>query len=222
MNDHHSALKLRKLMALAHRNPSTEEAQAAALAAQRLALRSGLRPEAPYAHPSEAVREVTTPAQDHLPWWARRLAVIVAGNFACEALLRRADGRQSIAFIGVGDTPDAARFSFFELSQAHLAARRSFGRGKEATGALNDFTQGFLRGVESLLREQAASEALVVQAPQSVRDFVTGHKPTASRTVRIRSASDEKAWSKGFVAGQRAGRRPGRLPAKSERAKEDE
>lgn len=216
----HSTEKLRKLMALSKRNPSTAEAEAAALAAQRLALRAGLRPESEQPEEQETVREITTRASDRLPWWSRRLAVIIAGNFACEALLRKADGRQSIAFIGVGDTPDAACFSYVELTHAHGAARRSFGRGKAATAAQNDFTQGFLSGVESLLQDQAASEALVVQTPASVRDYVNGHRPVASRTIRIHSAFDDKAWSKGFTEGQRAGRKPGRLPAKTMKEEE--
>ncbi len=211
MEKHRSA-KLRKLMELASRNPSQAEAEAAALAAQRLALRSGLDgDDPPEASARDAVREVTTPPASRLPWWARRLAVIVAENFACEALLRRLEGRQSIAFIGVRDAPKAACFAFLELSHAHAAARRAFGRSQSASATQNDFTRGFLGGVESRLRGQAQSEALAVLTPPEVRAYVEEHDPAASRTVRIRSAFDETAWSEGFRAGQRAGRRERRL-----------
>jgi hypothetical protein len=208
-----SAVKLRKLMELARRNPSPAEAEAAALAAQRLALRIGLDGVAGVHTEGRTVREIATAAESHLPWWARRLAVIVAGNFACEALLRREDGRQCIAFVGVNNTPDAACFSFVELANAHRVSRRAFGKGSKSVAALNDFTLGFLSGVETLLQGQAQSEALVVQTPPEVHEYIRQHRPTASRKVRIHSALDKDAWSEGFLAGRRAGRKPKRLPA---------
>lgn len=196
------------------------EAQAAALAAQRLAVRSGLQPDEIDPAEKPVAREVTTPSAAHLPWWSRQLAVIVARNFACEALLRRAGGEQSVAFIGIGETPDAARFSFLELSRAHASALRLYGgNGKDRTAARNDFTRGFLSGLQELLHEQAEHHALMVQPPPEVADYVANHRPSSPRSVRIQTALDEVAWAKGFTEGQRAGRRRGQLMESGEEDK---
>lgn len=162
--------KIRKLFALAEKNPNEQEAMSAALKAQELMAQyhvdsSMLDEELTDKTIAEMESYVGTGSK-----WKYHLASIIAKNFCCKVYVRNKD---TIIFYGFERDAEIARNTFkflFDVGNkfADRMYRKVVSECKPAGGVRNDYLIGFTKGIEEVLGKQCV--ALMLVTPEEVNE----------------------------------------------------
>ena len=216
--------RIKALLELAGNNPSEQEAQAAALAAQRLIAQHHINNNELLMTAEEAIEEIKSGNYKGNPW-AISLAHAVADNFRCRLYLtyegyksyytnRTTKTDERIVFMGYETDATAAKETFDRLFSIgnRLAdkecreARKKYGTSR---GVKNSFLMGFVNGIRTELEKQCV--ALVLVRPKEVDDYADD-RTSGFRTTNhsVRNTYDGSAYERGKQAG-RDSMRGGRL-----------
>lgn len=162
--------KIRKLFALAEKNPNEQEAMSASLKAQELMAQyhvdsSMLDEEITDKKIAEMESYVGTGSK-----WKYRLANIIAKNFCCKVYVRNKD---TIIFYGFERDAEIARNTFnflFKIGNklADRMYRKVVSECRPAGGVRNDYLIGFTNGIEEVLGKQCV--ALMLVTPEEVNE----------------------------------------------------
>lgn len=162
--------KIRKLFALAEKNPNEQEAMSAALKAQELMAQyhvdsSMLDEELTDKKIVEMESYVGTGSK-----WKYRLAMVIAKNFCCKVYTRDKD---TVIFYGFERDAEIARNTFkflFDIGNkfADRMYRKVVSECKPAGGVRNDYLIGFTNGIEEVLGKQCV--ALMLVTPEEVTE----------------------------------------------------
>lgn len=183
--------RVAKLLALASRNPSREESEAAMLHAQRLCAKHGLKisdAEALGKKPEEravGIRRGDVGTKT-LTWWQKDLARVVAGNFRCDHYYSYHIGVGRVMFVGLEGDVDLALTCFKlaagtmkreatkHVAQAKLSAKehRTYWDRRRATGVRNDYIRGWISGLRIAFSKNVTEHALVVVKPPEVEKAI--------------------------------------------------
>lgn len=162
--------KVKKLLSLANEgsNNSLEEAQSAALMAQKLMSKYGIKDvnidDSDTESDSIEVERVSV--EDSRKWY-RMLASIVANNFRCKVFIEKStDSTTHICFVGKdSDTSIASEvFNFlYSFIKKHANSYVYFlrSKGKSTNGIFNAYVSGALKGIKSALDAQCIALMLV-------------------------------------------------------------
>lgn len=200
--------RIRKCLALSLNNPSIEEAESAALTAQKLMAKHNvtlvdLESGAPEEEEKiEIVREEVGTGKT----WKYRLGTIVAQNFRCKTF---SYGKESIAFYGYSTDAEAAKEVFCFLFQmghklAKTTARKRIHATGTCVGVYNSYVIGFMDGVKSKLDAQCKA-LLIVMAPavsEGYAEFIKGAKPGSHH--QLVNKLDYRAYEQGLQSGKSA------------------
>jgi len=161
------AERVRKLLALAEGNANPAEAEAAALAAQRLMVKYGV---VLTEEESRIIHGCSTLSEGR--FWRYRLAGILAGAFRCRSAIR---GTRPVFFGAASDVEVviSVHSHLYSVGDRYARAavreyRRQYPK-RSTTGVYDVFVDGFLEGINSRLSEQ--SRALMVIVPKDVDDY---------------------------------------------------
>lgn len=206
--------KIQKALRLASNNPSAEEAQSAALLAQRLMTKHGLK----MADVSQAdidQNEVQAGAgqiiRKRIEWWQRRLNAIIANNFRCYGFFT--SGR-NIGFLGLPEDVEVAIevYQFAENAVRYNASeylKESFkydpSPNRRYTNAVrNDYITGFLDGLKTKFKEQVELKclALVLVRHEVVEQAHKDAGWKSAKPLQRSSANDSEALAKGYQDGR--------------------
>lgn len=194
--------KIQKLLALAGNNPSQEEAETAALMAQKLIAKYNVdmaeasgQPEIQY-----KLLKATHPSNNG---YRSPLAVIIANNFRCKAILLGPE----VHFFGREGDVDACCEVFnymYRISRKKGAAleRQAREEGRSTHGVANAYWDGFMAGLQKSLDKQC--KALMIVTPQDVKDKFQERFPStraAKGFGQRRMGYDLDAYNEGFRDG---------------------
>lgn len=170
--------KIRKLLALAGNNPSQEEAQAAALKAQELLAEHGLSMAEVEATGGKKPNPKTTGVDlPKVQYWQVRVGQVIAENFRCNLLIRPNAG---VTLIGMPDDVTVAAETLTWLIAAARALRRKFRTERkresqmsrpEMAAVMNDYMDGFVKGLSERFAKQVKSMALVLVKDALVESY---------------------------------------------------
>ncbi|MEA5032324.1 MAG: DUF2786 domain-containing protein [Sphaerochaeta sp.] len=187
------AERVRKLLALANDKNSPAEAEAAALAAQRLMVKYGIEPTT---EESKVIHEFSTISSGR--YWRFRLAAIIAPAFRCRSAIA---GTRPVFFGSAMDVEvviEVHKHLFSVGDRYARAAVREYKREhphRRTIGAYNMFIDGFLSGINSRLSEQ--SKALMVIVPDEVNEYVDSRTRTVKTSIGRRSSMSPLALNDG-------------------------
>lgn len=212
--------KIKNLMNLANDNPSESEARLAALMAQKLIAKHGVKDnELMERIDEDTIVEVHSGRyKDNA--WASWLALAIANNFRCRAYMNNGyEYRRQyheIVFMGYETDAEAARLTFDRLFAigkrlADAECRRFRRMYGTARGVKNSFLDGFVSGIRSVLEEQAV--ALVLVTPKKVNEYADDVTRGFRRSRRpAMTGYSSSANDRGYSAGRDA-MRAGQLTA---------
>lgn len=216
--------RIKNLLELAGNNPSEYEAQAAALAAQRLIAQHNIRDNELLMTADEVIEEIESGNYKGNPW-AVKLAHAIADNFRCRIYFtyegyksywtdRFTKTEERVVFMGYETDAIAAKETFDRLFSigSKLAEKECRKARKErgtASGVKNSFLLGFVAGIRAELEKQCT--ALVLVRPKEVDDYADD-KTSGFRSINhsVRNAFKGSAYEHGKAAG-RDSMRGGRL-----------
>ena len=196
--------KIQKLLALAGNNPSQEEAENAALMAQRLIAKYNV--DMSQAQGEKINYKLMEAKHSNNEGYRSRLAVIIANNFRCKAILMG----PIIHFFGREGDVDACvevynylyRVSHNKGLKLEREARKA---GKSTRGVANAYWSGFMAGLQKSLDKQC--KALMIVTPQDVKDKFDErfpHRGSGARFGQRQMGWDSSAYHKGYSDGQTA------------------
>ena len=196
--------KIQKLLALAGNNPSQEEAENAALMAQRLIAKYNV--DMSQAQGEKINYKLMQATHKNNNGYRSHLAVIVANNFRCKAILLGLD----IHFFGREGDVDACVEVFNYLyrvsrSKAQKMEREARKAGRSTHGVANAYWSGFMAGLQKSLDKQC--KALMIVTPQDVKDKFNERFANARSDGRFGQRSrgwDSSAYREGYNDGQTA------------------
>lgn len=197
--------KIKKCLRLSRNNPSAEEAETAALMAQRLIAKYhvGVVELQDETDEEESIKKVGVEVGLGKAW-KYRLARAVSDNFRCRYFL---SGEQTIFFYGYKTDAEVAKEVFTFLFQTgHQLARKmvnaEYYRTHYTKGIYNSFVTGYVAGVKSKLSEQCL--ALMIVTPPEVNHLyeimVEGWRH-CSKDVRL-DEFDSRAYNSGYSEGR--------------------
>lgn len=177
--------KIRKVLELSKNNPSKEEAEAAALKAQKMLAEYHI--EMADIESVSAIEEITE-VQYYTGTgnkWKYSLASTIASNFRCCLYVIN---KSYVVFYGYETDAQVAKEVFENLfnlgkrlaGKEYDTYKRKYGT---APGVMNTFYVGFVDGIRSVLEKQCT--ALVLVVPQLVKD---NFKEVTKGTSQIRSS----------------------------------
>jgi len=182
-------MKLQKLFALAEGNPNEEEANNAMLAAQRLMMQYNVAPKDIPVTKDEVSRRVCYWIDRRFPWWYGVLAKLIGDNFRCRYFIGRRGRSHGVMFVGLpADTEIAGIvFNFIREQTVLLAdkyARALYQKGTPMKGLRDEYTKGFLRGLEQGFNEQVYDNnwGLMLVIHPVVQEYVDNLEVTESVT----------------------------------------
>lgn len=197
--------KIQKLLALAGNNPSQEEAETAALMAQKLIAKynvdmSSLTGE------QEIKYKLLKATHPNNNGYRSPLAVIIANNFRCKPILIGAD----VHFFGREVDVDACCevFNYLYKVSRHNAIkleREARKAGKNTHGLANTYWSGFMAGLQKSLDKQC--KVLMIVTPQDVKDKFQERFPkvgSGSRFGQRLTGFDRDAYETGYADGKSA------------------
>lgn len=199
--------KIQKCIRLSINNPSAEEAETAALMAQRLMARYHIEVvDLGGDEQNEEIVEYSAEMPAGMRWKGH-LANAVADNFRCRAYLM---GHRSVVFFGLKVDAAAAKEIFvFLFTTGHKLARSAANRATylygSNKGVYNSFVLGFVAGVRSKLEKQCRA-LMIVTPPKVVEDFEAMAKEwKAAKSVVVSDLLfDHDAYHDGFNEGRYA------------------
>lgn len=201
--------KIRKMLALSNsdRNPSQEEAMAAALQAQKLMAKYNI-------HEDEVTLEEIKEGDitsifteqkhnSHLMAWRKSLASIVARNFRCKCYT----SGQDVVFRGYREDAEIALEVYMNLytvgdrlaAEAYSTQMKQSGSGK---GAYNSFIAGFLTGIQEGFSVQCT--ALMIVVPKAVEEEFEQFSKNFGHTKVKLTSCDHKLFEQGRAEGKAA------------------
>lgn len=205
MTDNKIIDKIRKILELSKNNPSKEEAEAAALKAQKMLADYHISMSDLEECEPDDISGTSTDVGGTKKWrWL--LAEVVANNFRCKFY---ACGKL-VTFYGHATDIEVAKDTYeYLFNVAHKGAcrerdavHRIYGT---SSGVYNGYCIGFVNGVKSALAKQCT--ALMLVTPKDVEEsyadmsksFVTKHNSVGARGHKANIESAKKA---GFEAGK--------------------
>lgn len=166
--------KVRKLLALAGNNPSEEEAQAAALKAQKLIAQYNL--DLSNETGEQISYKLVEAIHSNNEGFRKHLAPIVANNFRCKAIMIG----NKVNFFGRDGDVDACVATFNYLYRVchnigERLERQARKEGRSTRGVANSYYQGFMVGLKAGM--DAQSKALAIVVPEDVKCKFTERFP---------------------------------------------
>lgn len=194
--------KVRKLLALASNNPSEEEAQAAALRAQKLIAQYNLDMSK---ETGEKVNyKLVEAIHSNNEGFRKHMAVIIANNFRCKAIMMD----NMVNFFGREGDVDACVATFNYLYRVchnigERLERQARKEGRSTRGVANSYYQGFMVGLKEGM--DAQSKALAIVVPEDVKVKFTERFPNLRNAKGgMRNMGFDNA---AFVQGREDGKR---------------
>lgn len=196
--------KIQKLLALSGNNPSEEEAQAAALMAQRLIAKynvdvNNLPGE------EKITYKLLKATHSNNEGYRSYLAVVIADNFRCKPILMG----PVIHFFGREGDVDACVEVFNYLYKVSHGKglkleREARKAGRNTHGVANTYWKGFIVGLKESLDKQC--KALMIVTPQDVKDeFQERFSPKEAKRFGSRNTGfDRAAYDAGYSDGKSA------------------
>lgn len=194
--------KVTKLLALAGNNPSENEAQAAALKAQRLIAEYNLDLNA-LGMEEKIEYKLLTAVHSNNEGYRSPLATIVAPNFRCRAILIN----NHIHFFGrAGDVDTCTSVYNYLYKVSHNKGlrleRQARKEGRSTHGVANCYWRGFMKGLQDELATQCQALAIVV--PEDVHSKFSEKFPKLTQHkggIRQRGF-DVRAYDTGYKDGR--------------------
>ena len=209
--------RIQKLLALAEKgNNSPEEAYSAMLKAQELLLSNNLTMSEVQTFSSEVEKEVshthTDISRPRMPWWWKRLAMVVASNMRCFIYTNNRydyeirEHRKSVTFIGLKDDVEAAtltlKFAIRSADSCYKAFKKVHGASRGNSGLKNDYLTGFIAGLKQQFADQVTTKALILVKDALVVQEYSLQKLHKSSASKIRRNYNDAAREQGFKDGQ--------------------
>lgn len=196
--------KIQKVLELSKNNPSKEEAQSAALMAQRLLAQYHLS----MVDIEEMEKEVETIEEVFVEVgmgnkWKGTLASIIAKNFRCKVYFY---GKDCLVFYGYEMDASVAADTFEQMFTQGIRLANKYKREctGDTRGVFNSYVMGFCAGLREGLEKQCT--ALMIVTPKEVED---SWKQKSSNfrhsTCNIRTSGNSNGYY-AHQAGHRAGR----------------
>lgn len=197
--------KIQKLLALAGNNPSQEEAEAAALMAQKLIAKYNVDTAEASGQP-EIQYKLLKATHSNNEGYRSPLAMIIANNFRCKAILLG----PVIHFFGREGDVDACCEIFNYLyrvshNKGLKLEREARKEGRITHGVANSYWDGFMAGLKKSLDKQC--QALMIVTPQDVKDKFQEKFPKLGSGARFgqrRLGLDSSAYNEGYNDGRSA------------------
>jgi hypothetical protein len=159
--------KVKKLLAVAEGSNFEQEAQNAMLKAQEFMIKHGVTIEdINYQEGNKEVVDQSVAETGRMPWYWKRIMVIVGDNFRCKAY--RSKGIVSkVCFIGLKEDVKIAKEIFnYAINTVEICAKNytiKFKRpGINISGIKNDYIQGFINGLRDKFKEQVESKGFAL------------------------------------------------------------
>lgn len=196
--------KVQKLLALAGNNPSEEEAKAAALKAQELIAQYNL--DLSKLSPEEKIEyKLVKATHPNNNGYRSKLAVIIAPNFRCRAVLVGSD----VHFFGRKDDAEAcvAIYNYLYKTMRTAGARKereARKAGQNTHGVANCYWLGFMEGLQDELASQCKALAIVV--PEDVNSKFHErftHLGKYKGGIHMKG-HDAEAYNSGYLDGRRS------------------
>lgn len=206
--------KIKKVLELSRKNPSEEEAKAAALKAQQLMAEYHIT-----MREIDDIDDVEKIVERHVSVkagkkWKYQLASIVAKNFRCRYFMY---GSKIIVFYGYEtDATIAAETFTYLFTVGNKAAKRYIGTlYKEAhdngefwdgSGVINNFLIGYMGGIKEVLDKQCT--ALMIVTPKEVHEAYDARMSGVKRSVsnRLDTRTQYQYRERARTAGRQTGR----------------
>lgn len=206
MNNEKIIQTIKKVLALSSNNPSSEEAQSAALKAQELLAKYHISMAEVESLDLDKVEEIEESVVDvPAKKWKYKLAILVAKNFRCIAYLH---GKAKIVFFGhKTDSIIAAETFKYLFTLGDRLGNRAVKFAKAARtgteGVYNSFVYGFCQGLQEALAEQCT--ALMIVVPEDVKEsYEDKMKFCRTSHVNYKYANRTSAFEEGRQEGRRA------------------
>ena len=199
--------KIQKVLELSRNNPSKEEAQAAALMAQKLLAQYHIS----VVDIEEMEKQVETIEEVFVEVgrgnkWKGTLAAIIAKNFRCKVYTR--DSNQTIVFYGYELDASVAANTFEEMFYQGVKLANKFKRTctGDTSGVFNSYVMGFCSGLREGLERQCT--ALMIVTPKEVedawKDRSRGFRHSQCTIRRSYNSNGLRARQEGYTAGRNA------------------
>lgn len=196
--------RIQKVLELSRNNPSKEEAQSAALMAQKLLAQYHLSMvdiesmEKEVENIEEIFVEVGMGNK-----WKGRLAGIIAKNFRCKYYFH---GRDCIVFYGYEMDAAVAAQTFEEMFFTGIKLANKFKRecSGDTKGVFNSYVVGFCEGLKEGLDRQCT--ALMIVTPKEVTESFEKMSAGWKHTKSVLTISGSSNGYNARTAGHRAGR----------------
>ena len=204
--------KIKKVLELSRNNPSEEEAQAAALKAQKLMAEYHISISEIEGLGDTNDIEETSITVGMGNKWKYELANVVSKNFRCKYFIR---GKAVICFYGYKiDTEIAAETFKYLFSTGNKTAASYYNRMRNeemntygcfyGAGLKNSFLHGFLNGVSEALDRQCT--ALMIVVPEEVKEAYAEKFKNSRRFTSHLSVAGGSGGREAFAAGKQHGR----------------
>ena len=206
--------KIKKLLALSENNPSSEEAFAAMLKAQKMLLENGLSSaDIDINETKKGVVEETMGMDTlNLPSWKHPLIYVICKNFRVSPFKARtfsgAKRKTVVMLVGLKEDVDVCKeileycFSAFQsLSRAYLKQRKreSFYIDQAIlAGIKNDYLEGFCKGLDKKFKKQVSETSLMLVQDEAVMEYVKTMSTAKARKRNLTTAGDTDARSQGY------------------------
>ena len=203
--------KIKKILAKAQGTNNEEEAKVFFMKAQEMMAKAGITVEDLEGVEVNKGREVDkdtvmtgkkTTANRNLS-----LAMVIARNFKVEAILRNGS---SIVFIGFKEDVAIAKETFLAIS-SYMEKRRSKvyreyrKEGKDTKGIREQYTRGFISGLELSFQKNVEEKGLIVVKPKEVDEYIQKNvNLNGSRGVSTTGSGD--MYNRGYDDGKGYGR----------------
>jgi hypothetical protein len=210
--------KIKKLLTLSN-DPSASkgEVEAAALLAQKLLLKNELSIDELYesVQDGEKVEEAEAKGKYLVMWYYVSLANTVAENFRCAVFYRvnQYRGTRKVVFVGKKVDVEIAKNAYdllrkrldkdIDIFEKELKASKNYVNNMAVYR--NDYTKGWLKGLETKFENQVAQYALVPVKPPEVSDYMNNLHASDMRQTSRWHANDASTIDRGRKDGFRAG-----------------
>lgn len=197
------------------RGATPAEAESALLKAQHLMAKYNISEEEIGTTNSKEDLTIHTAgvASKRSPWWYFELGKVVADNFKCEYIAYKVYNKGTdVAFIGYEEDV-AICIQVFHLASdaikyfADRYARREYAKGAHMKGLRDDFTRGFIDGLEAKFKMQVEENGwgLIIAKPEGATEFIEGLGEFNTFTRTVTSHSDPELASKARQEGYARG-----------------
>ncbi len=205
--------QIKKMYALAGNNPSKEEAEQAMIMAQNLMAKHDLSQKDIAFESEPEVCDVSVEGDDrkNIPYWQKPLVSVLAKNLKCSYYFQWEETKWVIKIVGLeGDVEiclDTVNFAFSHYQRSwddfmkYVLAADVYSTRTKTNARKNDFTKGFVMGVEEAFEKNVEEKGLIIVQPEAVTARIKSLKLRAEKRSERSSAGDAEAVMSGYVAG---------------------